>query len=172
MSKLTRFVRVNYFPGQLLSVDDLRAEQEYVREKSKQHNRMLHGAGLVSGLKVAIVGGEVRVSPGLALDCEGNEIVVDSVQDFALPAGDSRSRYLVLRYAEVESEFVSAGEGTQPSRVEESFELSYASADPGLHHPRRGKLCAACGAAHAVKLAKLVLRAGRWHVARPARGAK
>lgn len=42
--------RVNYFEGQLLGLDDFRAEQRYHREKRKMHNRFLHGWGVVSGL--------------------------------------------------------------------------------------------------------------------------
>lgn len=46
------FDRLNYFYGQLLSVDDLRTEQAYFREKLKLHNRCLHGYGALCGLRV------------------------------------------------------------------------------------------------------------------------
>jgi len=42
--------RVNYFAGRLLTAEDFRAEQEYHREKSRRHNRRLHGSGVASGL--------------------------------------------------------------------------------------------------------------------------
>ena len=34
--------RVRYFPRQLLTADDMRTEQEYLREKLRRHNRLLH----------------------------------------------------------------------------------------------------------------------------------
>jgi hypothetical protein len=37
-----------------LSADDLAAEQEYLREKRKLHNRFLCGSGVVSGLEVKV----------------------------------------------------------------------------------------------------------------------
>jgi hypothetical protein len=35
--------RVNYVEGQLLSVADLRAEQDYWLARQRRHNRFLHG---------------------------------------------------------------------------------------------------------------------------------
>jgi hypothetical protein len=43
---------VRYFPRQLLTADDMRAADEYFREKMRRHNRMLHGWGVVCGCKV------------------------------------------------------------------------------------------------------------------------
>jgi hypothetical protein len=164
---LKRLKRVRYFAGQLLSTDELRGEQDYFREKSKQHNRVMHGSGVVSGLSVTIENAELHISPGLALDCEGNEIVVDTEQSVALPPAATGPRYLSLRYAEIETDFVVAtGEGTEASRIEESFELSYQSAHPYVKHRRRGKQYGACGTAHAVALVKLVFRTGRWRIER------
>lgn len=45
-------VRLNYFYGQLLGVQDFRTEQEYFRAKLKLLNRCLHGHGVVCGLEV------------------------------------------------------------------------------------------------------------------------
>lgn len=44
--------RLNYFFGQMLSVQDFRGEQSYFREKLKLHNRCFHGYGTVCGLLV------------------------------------------------------------------------------------------------------------------------
>jgi len=43
--------RVHFTSGQLLSVDDLRTEQDYHRRMRWLHNRMLHGTGVVSGVR-------------------------------------------------------------------------------------------------------------------------
>ncbi len=66
---------MRYFTGQVLSVDDLRAEQEYHRSMRYLHNR-LHGSGVVSGLDVEVAGSDLHVGPGLAIDAAGREIVL------------------------------------------------------------------------------------------------
>src|SRR5262245_53359808 len=72
--------RLRYFPRQLLTADDMRAEQEYFREKQRRHNRLLHGFGVVCGLEVVPdpEGGSlaVKVCPGFALGPRGDEIYV------------------------------------------------------------------------------------------------
>ena len=74
--------RLNFFAGQRLDAESLRAEQEYFRGKLRRHNRELHGWGIVRGLGVIVEasandpGGRVRVEPGYALDPRGNEIIV------------------------------------------------------------------------------------------------
>ena len=70
--------RVHYYTGMLLSAEDLQAEQDYQREKCRLHNRCLHGYGVACGLAVSVWKGSVRVSPGVALSCTGDEIVVSN----------------------------------------------------------------------------------------------
>lgn len=77
--------RPRFFSGRLLTPADLELEQQYVREKLKRHNRTLHGFGIVSGLKVKMNAGEIVVEPGLALDCEGNELLIETPQSVAPP---------------------------------------------------------------------------------------
>lgn len=84
--------RLEYFHGQLLSAADLRTEQSYFREKLKLHNRCLHGHGVVCGLEVRAVevcdpkrpGPNFIVSPGIALDCHGNEVILRRPQPLNL----------------------------------------------------------------------------------------
>src|SRR4030095_16136989 len=93
------FKRPNFFNGKLLRSEDFELEQRYVREKSKLHNRSLHGFGIVSGLKVTADSGKVVVEPGLALDCEGNELVIDAPRSIVVPAScESGARYLTVRF--------------------------------------------------------------------------
>lgn len=75
--------RPRYFDHQLLTADDLLAEQEYFRHRLMRHNRFLHGWGVVCGLHVcAETTGElpwrVRLDPGYALGPFGHEIHVPS----------------------------------------------------------------------------------------------
>lgn len=77
--------RSGFFSGRLLTPEDFEREQHYVREKLKRHNRTLHGFGIVSGLKVKMNSGQIVVEPGLALDCEGNELLIETLQSIAPP---------------------------------------------------------------------------------------
>lgn len=87
----SKFKRLRYFHGMLLTEADLREEQTYFREKLKLHNR-LHGHGVVWGLCFKPASGSganagrplITLEPGLALDCAGNEIVVCKEYDIDL----------------------------------------------------------------------------------------
>jgi hypothetical protein len=95
--EIPRFERLNYFYGQMLGVREFRAEQAYLREKHKLHNRYLHGYGVVCGLRVTpcvLKQGEcdrkppppcVTVECGLAIDCAGNELVLRAAAQVKLP---------------------------------------------------------------------------------------
>lgn len=78
--------RVHYFEGQFLTSDDFKAEQEYLRNMRRRHNRLLHGWGTVCGLMVEPhprpdnTGNEpwkVKITPGYVLDPYGHEIFID-----------------------------------------------------------------------------------------------
>ena len=156
--------RVNYFPGHMLSAEDFSAEQDYVREKLRRHNRTLHQPGVVDGLEVTLESPGVRVAPGLALDAAGNEICVPLAQGAPLPsiAGEV---YLVLRYKEIGVNPIpvlgTPSEGNAdcvPSRIQERFEIGYDS--PGGNHapaPPQDPL-------PPVRLARLRFTRGRWRV--------
>jgi hypothetical protein len=73
------FRRTRYFHGMLLDDKDFRGEQEYHASKRRFLNRTLHGSGIVCGLTATWneKTGKIEITPGLALDCCGNEIWVD-----------------------------------------------------------------------------------------------
>lgn len=75
----TLLERVNYFPRQLLTADDMIADQQYFIAKMRRHNRYLHGWGVVCGLLVTVAPTaqspwQVEISPGYALGPYGDEI--------------------------------------------------------------------------------------------------
>lgn len=103
-NKLARLKRPSYFSGQLLTADDFRAEQEYHIQARWQHNRMLHGYGIVVGLEVGVQENDagstqVFVAPGFALDGWGREIVLTESVSIYLP-GDRHDLTLFVKYVE------------------------------------------------------------------------
>jgi hypothetical protein len=78
--ELVPLERVRYFQRQLLTAEDMIADQEYFRQKMRHHNRFLHGWGVVCGLGVTSVPGrgpwQVQIDSGYALGPYGDEIYV------------------------------------------------------------------------------------------------
>ena len=77
------FVRLRYFFGQRLGVLELTDAQAYVVAKQRFHNRHLHGAGVLCGLRAErytpanqASSTMIRVTSGAAIDGCGREIVV------------------------------------------------------------------------------------------------
>lgn len=71
--------RPRFFPGQLLTDDDLNRFIKYVVDKNKLHNRYLHGWGVACGLEVTCDPcdpNQVIVRTGYALAPCGDDIVV------------------------------------------------------------------------------------------------
>ena len=105
--------RLNYFNGQQLGADKLKTEQEYHIRTRRWLNKSLYTAGIASGLEVrAIKEGPkkdtpyVSVSPGLALDNDGREIILleETPQEVISYAGTDATKvegnYLVIEYGE------------------------------------------------------------------------
>lgn len=75
----SELLRVRYFPRQLLTADDMQADQDYMREKQRRHNRFCHGWGCVCGFAVTAaptdeIPWRVQVNEGYALGTFGDEI--------------------------------------------------------------------------------------------------
>jgi hypothetical protein len=116
--------RVRYYDGQILTAKDFEDEQQYHIEMRHRHNKLLHGSGIVTGLEVDVSGCppclSVIVSPGLAIDVEGREILLTAT--IALPIKNQQSPQLVtIECRERETDWVpSAGAGQKtPSRLED-----------------------------------------------------
>jgi hypothetical protein len=82
-------VRPRFFAGQLLTEEDLQLLTDYTVAKNRLHNRYLFGEGVVCGLEVTCHpcgGGTVLVHPGYALDCCGNDILVQCEKELDINA--------------------------------------------------------------------------------------
>jgi hypothetical protein len=159
--------RLRYLTGQLLSAGELQLEQQFFIEKQKLHNRALHGFGIVSGLKVTTNAGQITVAPGMAIDCEGNELIISEQTLAAGGPADLRIAYLGVRYVEKFVDPVpSPIGGEETSHVQESFELVIAPENSNRGHRHSGGRWLPCGQAHAFTIAKLRAVAHGWRVDR------
>lgn len=163
--------RPRFFSGRLLTAADLALEQQYFREKLKRHNRSLHGFGIVSGLKVNVNSGQIIVNPGLALDCEGNEIVIreaQSIQPEALTATTEgrRTAYVNIRYVEESCNLVLVSGVEEASTVKEGFEIDLLQQNHNRDHRHAHARWLTCGKPHALTIAKLKHSVQGWRVDR------
>lgn len=138
--------RNRYFYGKLLSVRDFDAEQTYFNNKRRLANRILSGTGVVCGLNVVATSeNKISIESGMAIDYLGREIILaESIsRRLSMIEGyesikDKRQCYLYISYAEKMKEPVNvisndnADEGTEYSRVEESFELFFKPEEQGI----------------------------------------
>ena len=170
MNDSGKLQRVSYFFGQVLGVDDFKTEQNYFIEKHRLHNRHLHGWGVVNGLEVSVdKGNVVHVSPGVAIDCAGNEIFLRSEAKLKVPARASEF-YVVVEYREIEVGPVpiapDTGGSTEPalnnSRIQEDCHVYIANVDPNSKHDGIGPGTAGCGRAHPMSVARLQKKPKGW----------
>lgn len=107
--------RNRYYTGKYMTARDFQGEQDYFVSRNRMHNRLLHDWGIVCGLDVsphpnpACRDRFVVVSPGVAIDCYGREIVLKekTVVEVWEPVQVSRER---LERAEQAAQEVQAAE--------------------------------------------------------------
>ena len=95
--------RIRYRKGQALASRDLRDEQDFEGMLRWNHNRSLHHAwGIAIGLEVTNQGGRaVRVSPGIAYDGYGRELLLSRPVEIDFPELKvNQASDLVIRYKE------------------------------------------------------------------------
>ncbi len=152
---LKKFEKNKYFYGKLMTVRDFEAEQEYLDGKRHLINRLLHGSGIVYGFNLEKItlsqdgtkikfgegGGKEIGGGGVALDCQGYEIIVpDGTVDKTVVnklTDQSFPYYLYLKYKPCYGERVNAGsshsscdETCCPSRIIEDFEVIASNTAP------------------------------------------
>ncbi|MDJ0594333.1 MAG: hypothetical protein QNJ72_30885 [Pleurocapsa sp. MO_226.B13] len=97
--------RLRYFTNQFMEEPDFTDEQNYHLDRRHRHNRLLHSPGIAEGLEVEKTDAkEVKVTPGTAIDLEGQEIVQS--EESLLDLSDSTNYppnsevYITIRYNE------------------------------------------------------------------------
>ena len=131
--------RLSFYNGERLNADDFKLEQEYHIRVRRWLNKSLYSAGIAGGLEVSYEAGRVDpqdrpvilVSPGMALDNEGREMIVVEQAEVPIigrpnPSGQPiTGNYLFIQYSEEkraeESDSMATGAGKVawggPSRV-------------------------------------------------------
>lgn len=89
--------RPNYFTGQFLLEGDFKDEQAYHLDMRRRLNRGLHTPGVAEGFELTYVNEvEIQVSPGIAIDKDGREIVLEQAQIYRLTSLGSRNALVIL----------------------------------------------------------------------------
>ena len=124
--------RVNYYRHQFLVETDFQEEQSYHVEMRHRHNRYMHGWGIAGGLLVEQhTDREVLITPGMALDRDGREVVLNDAAILAIaPLEHAGHVYVVLNYLEEEGDRREAGGVSGFARMVELPVLSVVR-----HHP-------------------------------------
>jgi hypothetical protein len=161
--------RTNYFMGQLLGVTDFEREQQYLLNRLRRHNRFAHGWGVLKGLQVIIDCSEVVVRPGVAIDCEGNEIQLHAEQRLPLPSSTAPF-YIGVRFTETLSEPIPAVGGANCGVVIESAEIEISTVNAALGHSKQGPGTPGCGNRHTLVLARARQHKGSWQLRRAKNG--
>lgn len=139
------FKRINFFRGFLTTEKDWNDLEHYHVEKTKLHNRMLHGPGIAphyeGGLMVKQRGrGELalEVHPGYAIDAQGHDIFLWDTEiktvnpaDFKLP----QTLYVVAKYVEEFTDFIAYKENLDYKghrRIAEKSKIEIQIVEPDL----------------------------------------
>ncbi len=129
--------RNRYFHGKLMSEDDFILEQQYVRDKQRRHNLLLHGMGIAWGLEVTVepggtAGDQIVVSPGVAIGPDGEELFV--CEPITSPLGSTPSpSFVTLGVVDRPIAVAPTSDGQEVSRVEEVVELDVLPNPPATH---------------------------------------
>ena len=109
--------RLRYFDGLFLKDQDFVDEQKYHLNRQRLHNGLLHSAGVAEGLDVSVPAGRtvVNVSPGVAVDHQGRQIVLLQPQVIDLTGRQNQRVLVYVGYEEVPVDRPTTG-GNQEAR--------------------------------------------------------
>lgn len=105
--------RVNFVAGQMLSAEDLQIEQNYHRSMRHLQNR-LHGHGVIQGLEIATGADGIGISPGIAIDARGRELVLAEPRLVRLdPRGRMEESEILMVWAQAPGRTVPSPDGQE-----------------------------------------------------------
>lgn len=163
--------RNRYFSGKYMAPRDFAADPDHLLGRHRLHNRLLHGWGIVTGLRVRRHTRPdcVRVRAGIAVDSLGREILLHRAETIELaPTDDEREFFICLAYTERLIEYVPVlyhDDGCRPgkseaNRVREVATVRVLTAEEFHRHRRHrrhgGCRRPDCACGHLVPLARIV----------------
>ena len=138
-----RLKRVNPFQGLVIDADTWQDAHNYHRDQQRLHVLALHKTGIVEGLQVTASSPpdlSVSIQPGMAIDPEGNIIIVPKTQRYRIQTRVKGMVYLIIQFREVPSEPYQPSEGGQPTRILEAYRIQEREKLPGEPHLELGRI--------------------------------
>jgi hypothetical protein len=120
------FKRINPFPGLAIDADTWRDAHNYSRDQLRLHNLMFHEVGIIEGL--AVTSNEpqdlsVNIHPGIAIDSDGNTIIVQNMYHYQIQNQDKGTIYLIIQFREILEGPYQPPEGGQPTRILDGYRI-------------------------------------------------
>jgi hypothetical protein len=118
--------RVNPFQGLIIDADTWQDAHNYHRNQQRLHLLTFHSTGIVQGLEVAANSPpdlSVIIHPGIAVDPEGNIIIVPQNQRYQLQTRQKGVIYLVIQFREIPAGPYQPPESGQPTRILEAYRI-------------------------------------------------
>jgi hypothetical protein len=125
--------RVNPFQGLVIDADTWKDAHNYHRESMKLHIFAFHKTGIVSGLEVTAsnpADASVNISTGVAIDPDGNAIILPQKHKYLLQTQEKRVVYLIIQFREIPGEPFQPPESGQPTRILEAYRVQERDALP------------------------------------------
>jgi hypothetical protein len=125
--------RVNPFQGLVVDADTWKDAHNYHRQNMKLHIFAFHKTGIVSGFDVTASNPpdvSVSIGPGIAIDSDGNSIIMPQKQRYHLQTHEKHMVYLVIQFREIPGEPFQPPEGGQPTRILEAYRVQERDALP------------------------------------------
>jgi len=118
--------KVNPFQGLVIDADTWHDAHNYHVNQHKLHLMVFHKTGIIEGLRV--VGNNppdlnVSIEPGVAVDSEGNTIVVTQTQNYQIQTRTKKTIYLIIQFREIPTEPYQPPEGGQATRIMDGYRI-------------------------------------------------
>ena len=134
-------------------------QHQYFDDRLRIHSRIRIGTRVIEGLQVCWEKGTLVVSPGLAFDCLGRELIVSEPLAVEKKDGRYEDGYILITRDEVEAEFMPVLSGEtedmKPRLTIESVSASVCPSDFVEKHQATDGGWVACNGDHALPLATL-----------------
>jgi len=129
--------RANPFPGLMIDVDTWQDAHNYHRDQQRLHIMAFHQTGILGGLEVNANNPpdlSVTIRPGMAIDPNGNSIIVAEPQRYTLKTRQKGTIYLVIQFREVPTGPYQPPDGGQPTRIVEGYRIQERESLPKEAH--------------------------------------